>query len=181
MYGMVNKAIEDFVCSNFGEESWLRIKAEAGVDVVAFVSNEPYPDEVTFKLVGASSDVLNIPVDKVLHSFGEHWILRTAREGYGEMLDANGKTLSEFLKNLPNFHTRVAMIFPALDPPRFEVSDEGPNSLRLHYFTHRAGLSMFVAGLLSGLGKMYDTPAEICHDVSRDEGADHDEFVVTWE
>ncbi len=178
---MVNKAIEDLVRSNFGEDSWNRIKERAGVDEVAFISNEPYPDDVTFRLVGAASEVLKIPAEKILHSFGEHWILKTAREGYGEMLDASGKSLAEFLKNLPNFHTRVAMIFPKLEPPRFEVSDETANSLRLHYFTHRTGLSMFVVGLVSGLAKMFETKAVITHDVSRDAGADHDEFLVTWE
>ena len=55
MYGMVNKAIEDLVRSNFGEDSWNRIKERAGVDEVAFISNEPYPDDVTFRLVGAAS------------------------------------------------------------------------------------------------------------------------------
>ena len=33
MYGLVNRAVEDLVCTNFGEETWEKIKEKAGVDV----------------------------------------------------------------------------------------------------------------------------------------------------
>ena len=50
MYGMVNKAVEDMVCRNYGAPAWERIKEQAGVDIEVFLSNEPYADEVTFRL-----------------------------------------------------------------------------------------------------------------------------------
>ena len=58
MYGLVNKAVEDLVCSKFGEETWNKILEEAGVDVDSFVSMEAYPDAVTYKLIHAASTVL---------------------------------------------------------------------------------------------------------------------------
>jgi hypothetical protein len=48
MYGMVNKAVEDMVCMQFGEPVWEDIKSCAGVDIDVFMSNEAYPDETTF-------------------------------------------------------------------------------------------------------------------------------------
>jgi hypothetical protein len=36
MYGIVNKAIEDLVTENFGEEKWQEVKAKSGVDVDFF-------------------------------------------------------------------------------------------------------------------------------------------------
>lgn len=137
MYGMVNKAIEDLVVTNFGSEQWEAIKSKAGVDVDVFLSNESYPDKMTYDLVGAASEVLGIAASGILIAFGEHWVLNTARQGYGSMLEANGRTLPEFLINLPSFHTRVAMIFPDLQPPRFNCTDVLENSLVLHYYSHR--------------------------------------------
>ena len=55
MYGMVNKAIADLVCSGFGEDKWEEIKAKAAIDIDFFISNESYPDEITYKLVGSAS------------------------------------------------------------------------------------------------------------------------------
>lgn len=180
MYGMVNKAIEDMVCANHGEAVWEQIKAEAGVDVDVFMSNEGYPDEITYQLVGAASKILKLPADAILEAFGEHWVLHTAQEGYGGLMQAAGKSLPEFLANLPNFHSRVAMIFPKLRPPRFQCTDVTASSLRLHYFTHRPALTPFVVGLMKGLGRMFKTPVSVRLAVPKGAGADHDIFDVTW-
>lgn len=180
MYGMVNKAVEDMVCLHHGEAVWEQIKAKAGVDVDIFMSNEGYPDEITYNLVAAASEVLHVPAEQILHGFGEHWVLHTAQEGYGGLMKAAGKTLPEFLGNLPNFHSRVSMIFPKLQPPRFQCSDITDRSLKLHYFSHRQGLAPFVVGLMHGLGKMFKTPVTVRLVEARAEGADHDVFDVTW-
>ena len=94
---------------------------------------------------------------------------------------AAGKSLREFLANLPNFHTRVSMIFPKLQPPRFRVAEVTANSLQLHYLTQRPGLTPFVVGLLRGLGQMFQTPVSVRVLEAKAHGADHDVFLVGWE
>lgn len=180
MYGLVNKAVEDLVVTNFGIEKWHAIKAKAGVEVDSFISNESYPDSVTYDLVGSASEILGIPADQILIAFGEHWVLKTAAQSYGTMLKAGGRSLQEFLVNLPNFHTRVMMIFRDLKPPRFECSEVEEESLKLHYHTHREGLSNFVVGLIQGLGKYYETPAKCELIESRAANGECDIFRVTW-
>ena len=180
MYGMVNKAVEDMVCSNYSEAVWEKIKLRAGVDVDVFMSNESYSDDITYRLVGAASEVLQLPAEQILIGFGEHWVLHTAQEGYGGLMSAAGKNLPDFLRNLPRFHDRVAMIFPKLQPPRFECTEIEERSLLLHYHSHREGLAPFVVGLMQGLGKMFKTPVTVRLSEAKADGADHDIFVVTW-
>jgi len=180
MYGMVNKALEDMVTRRQGEDCWERIKQAVDVDVDVFISTEGYPDEVTYKLVGAVSEELEMPVTQVLEEFGRHWVLRTAAEDYGELLDAGGKTLKEFLLHLPVFHTNVALIFPQLNPPRFRYSDVGDLSLKLHYYSDREGLAPFVIGLLKGLSERFSTPVRIEHVTARGQEVDHDVFLIDW-
>lgn len=180
MYGMVNQAIEQMVCETHGEAAWEKIKEMAGIDVEVFISNEGYPDDYTYQLVAAASELSQTPAEEILEAFGEHWVLRTAVEGYGDLMHAGGDSLKDFLVNLPNFHTRVVMIYPKLQPPSFRVSDVGDHSLLLHYHTHREGLAHFVVGLVKGLGKMFQTPARIVQTEFRARGADHDIFAVTW-
>lgn len=181
MYGMVNKSVEDLITTQFGADKWELVKAKAGVTVESFISNESYPDAMTYGLIGAATKVLGLSVDEILFTFGEFWVLHTARLGYGELLSSAGRNLGEFLDYLPSFHTRVALIFPHLKPPSFECSDRQPDRVTMHYFSHRPGLSVFVRGLLSGVAKMYNTPAEITQTQFKDKGADHDEFLVRWE
>jgi hypothetical protein len=180
MYGIVNKAIEDMVIANYGDEKWEAAKARSGVDIDFFISNEPYDDDITFKLAQAVSEEMNMPVSAVLQMFGEWWILKTGKEKYGGLMDAGGSSLREFLVNLPAFHYRVMLIYPKLTPPEFKVSNIDERSIHLHYFSKRHGLEEFVRGLLTGLGKMYSTSLEVELIQSRNEGGDHEVFKVSW-
>lgn len=180
MYGMVNRAIEEMVVTSHGEETWERIKLKAGVDVDVFVSSEGYPDAVTYSLVGAASEVLDTPAEKILESFGVYWVVETAQRGYGDMMASGGKTLREFLVNLPDFHSRLSMIFPHLAPPLFHCSASTERSVTLQYRSGRPGLAPFVVGLLKGLGQVYSTPATVTQVAEKTDNGDFDEFVVAW-
>ena len=180
MYGIVNKAIEDMVKTSFGEEKWEAVKERSGVEVDYFISNEPYDDDITYKLADAVGQEMDIPVTDVLQAFGEWWILKTGKEKYGGLMEAGGHNLREFLVNLPIFHNRIMLIYPKLTPPEFKVSDIQEKSIHVHYYSKREGLQEFVRGLLSGLGKMYDTPTEIELIQSRDQGRNHEIFKVSW-
>ena len=180
MYGIVNKAIESLVVENFGIEKWKLIKESSGIDVDFFMSNEPYDDDITYKLAGAVSKEMNITVSDVLITFGEYWVLKTGKEKYGSLMEAGGSNLKDFLKNLPSFHNRVMLFYPKLTPPEFKVTHEEERSLHLHYFSKREGLKEFVRGLLQGLGKLYNTPIQIELIEDRDAGADHEVFKVSW-
>lgn len=180
MYGLVNTAIQDMVCSRFGEETWKKIKHKAEVDIDVFLNMEGYPDDITHKLVKAASVVLSLSTQQIMQAFGEFWVQYTAQEGYGEMMDMSGDTLPEFLENLDNLHARVGVSFPNLHPPSFECTDMEENSLSLHYRSDREGLTPMILGLVQGLGNRFDTEVDITQTQNRDEGAEHDEFLVIY-
>lgn len=180
MYGLVNNSIASLVCKQFGENVWERVQQRAGLELELFVSNQSYPDEHTYQLVGAACEELGLEAADFLKRLGEHWVLCTAAESYGDLLTAGGSSLSEFLENLPDFHTRIVMIMPALCPPRFEVSHRTEKSLRLHYHSSRTGLAPFVCGLLDGLAQRFHEDVVVTHVAKRDDGASHDEFQIEW-
>jgi hypothetical protein len=179
MYGLVNAAIQDLVTSKFGKDKWEAIKAKVGVDIGAFSRMEPYPDDLTYKLVGATSEVLGISADDALKAFGEFWVLYTGTAGYGDIMEMAGGSLRDFLFNLDNLHTRVGQSFPKLRPPsfRFDVIDD--DLIRMHYHTAREGLCPMVIGLLNGLAKRFESELKIEHDRCKRSGAEHCEFLLT--
>lgn len=180
MYGMINKAIHDLVTSRFGEAKWNEICHKAGVTDANFINMVKYPDETTYKLVGAASEALNTPAADILEAFGEYWTVYSAEAGFGHLLDFAGNNLIDFLRNLDNMHTRVALTFPELQPPSFKVSDIGESSVRLHYYSQRPGLAPLVIGMVKGLGKRFSTPVKTRLERSRADGHDHDEFIVVF-
>ena len=180
MYGLVNKAIADMVRSQFGEETWQEIRQKAAVEDNTFLSMEGYPDDVTHRLVKAGSQVLGLSSAQIMQAFGEFWVQFTADEGYGELMDMCGDDLPEFLQNLDNLHARVGVSFPQLRPPSFESCEGNENELTLEYRSERDGLAPMVLGLVKGLGDRFDTEVDVFQTKSRDEGADHDEFLIRY-
>lgn len=180
MYGMVNRAVQELVTTQFGKDKWAEIKQKAETGVQVFVSMQTYPDEVTYKLVGAASAVLGITPEQVLEAFGEYWIIYTASNGYGDMFAMFGHTMPEFLENLDNLHLRVGLTFPKLKPPSVRCTEVTPQGMRVHYYSERLGLAPLMVGLLRGLGKRFKTPVEVTHDTVRGPDHDHDEFVVRF-
>ena len=180
MYGMVNKAFQGMVSNQYGEDKWDEIKNKAGVDSDFFISMEQYPDEVSGKIVGAASEVLEMSPEQFLIQFGEFWITYAANSDYREIFDVSGNTFVELLQNLNDLHTRVGNIMHQLNPPSFKCTDIGNSSLRLHYYSSRKGLAPMVLGLLNGLATRFKTEIDVTHLASSVDGADHDEFLIKY-
>ncbi|MGL2965816.1 heme NO-binding domain-containing protein [Flavobacterium sp. XGLA_31] len=180
MYGIVNKAIEDLIITNYGREKWTAIHKRSGIEPDFFISNEAYDDAITFKLASAVSEEINIPLSEVLHAFGEWWVLKTTKEKYGGLMESGGTNLKEFLINLPLFHNRVILIYPKLTPPEFKVEELSDNCLLLHYISKREGLQDFVRGLIQGLGKLFNTETTIELIQSREKGDAFEIFKISW-
>ena len=72
------------------------------------------------------------------------------------------------------------LMFPKLQPPEFKVFEVQTASLRLLYYSHRAGLEPFVVGLLQGLGKRFGTPATVSHVAGVAGSGGPVEFLVQW-
>ncbi|MCB1994886.1 MAG: heme NO-binding domain-containing protein [Rhodoferax sp.] len=178
MYGLVNRAIEQLVVSTKGEPAWQRVCARAGVGADGFVAMCPYDDSMTYALVHAVSEELDMEPARVLEAFGEYWILYTADEGYGELMSSAGSDMRSFLANLDDMHGRVESIFPQMKLPRFRVDDLEGNALRVHYGSDRDGLAPMVTGLLRGLAKRFGQQVAVRHMIARGPTAREDVFVV---
>ena len=179
MYGMVNKSIRSLVIDNHGEEAWAKVAKKAGLEEDLFLSNEAYPDSMTYAIVGAACEVLGTNAESLLEAFGEYWVLVTARESYPDLMASGGRTLEEFLLNLPNFHNRISLMFPHLQPPTFAARRASAGRIIVEYRSKRQGLSPFVSGLLKGLGKMYGSECAVTHRPKGSGGLACDEFEVT--
>jgi hypothetical protein len=81
MYGWINNIIEKFVLSSLnlesnGNELWQSIKVSAICDVAddRWEFCKAYPDELTFRLLAASSVMLDIAESSLLESLGSYLI-----------------------------------------------------------------------------------------------------------
>ena len=79
---MINKAIRTLVTREAGEEVWEQVLVASGIDEDVYEDLEAYDDGVTFTLVGAVSETLELPPADVLEMFGVYWAVDVAPKGY---------------------------------------------------------------------------------------------------
>ncbi len=180
MYGLVNKAFEQFVKQRYGDDRWERIRKISQLDIEFFHNMRPYPDQISYQVVGAISKELQIPAEEVLRMVGRYWLQHTAAEGYGNLLSLEGTNFQDVLGKLNLMHTRIKMLYSQLQPPSFEVTDVTEEGLLLHYHSKRPGLAWFVVGLVEELGARFKTEVAVELVQQRELGADHDVFQIRY-
>ena len=149
MYGLVNKVIKDAIFQRYGETAWQAICKRIKLEDDIFVNLEPYPDELTHRMVAEAASYTGQTIPDMLMEFGRHWIEYNAVHGYGDMLKLAG---------------------------RCERISE--NQLKLHYRSERQGLEAFVTGMLQGLGQYFDTPLEVTHTGPCEKESICEEFII---
>ncbi|MEM6825101.1 MAG: heme NO-binding domain-containing protein [Pseudomonadota bacterium] len=164
MYGMVNQGVQTFITNNYGEDDWLDICHRAGLSDRHFEGVLMYPDDVTYKLVGAISDKYDLSAEKVLQVFGDFWVDFSKATEIGALLRFGGESLLERLDTLNEMHARIKMSMPHLNPPSFEFEEAEDGSYKLHYASDREGLEPMVIGLVEGLGRETGQPVSITQD-----------------
>lgn len=161
MYGLINKAIKEFITLHHGNEVWEETNRELGLSESQFISMESNPDEVTFRMLDHLSRKTGIPKTELAEQMGEYFLDFAGKEGFGDLLELAGDTLPELLQNLNELHVRVKMLMPDLNPPRFEISDQTENALMLHYYSSRDGFAVFMVGVLKGLFKKFNLKGDL--------------------
>jgi hypothetical protein len=162
MYGMVNQAVKGFVEENHGLEMWRKIHTKAGAPE-SFAAMSPYEDAITYNLVGAASELLQTPAEKILKGFGEYWVDKVATAHYESIMTRSGQNFVDFVKNLDHMHQRIRVTFPNYNPPSFRVKVLAPGQLQVDYYSDRAGLLPFVEGLFIALGRYFRERADLTY------------------
>ncbi len=124
MYGLINKAIKDVIVKLFGVDTWQKVKertqailrSESTVDETVchktstveseWLLTKTYPDQVTFALVKASTEVLGASTHRLLELFG-HGLFSLTVANLGPLLELTGRSFGEFLSNTNKLHTML--------------------------------------------------------------------------
>lgn len=146
----------DLVVPSWDQETWNTICDRAELPATTFSNTTVYDDAVTYDLVAAASEVLDLDAEEILERFGRHWILYTGREGWGPLFEMAGQDLRSFVEGLDAMHARVQASMPDCRMPSFSVISSPDGSLEVGYRSEREGLGAMVSGLLAGLAEHFE-------------------------
>jgi hypothetical protein len=155
MYGLINQGLKEMVCQRDGVDTWRSVCSSLAIAPDDFELLQPYEDSLTQKLIEAVATEWRVPPSEVLQGFGRHWILFTANQGYGPIMDLFGNDFRTCLQNLNRMHAHMGAMMPKLQPPRFDVREIGPHVVEVRYSSSRSGLYPMVYGLLQGLAEKF--------------------------
>lgn len=141
MHGLVNRSIESFVRSTYGDDAWRRIVGASGVSEETFEPMMRYPVEFSTALVAAAASELGKPREMFLEDLG-HWLVASPySERVRRLLRLGGIDFEDFLHSLDDLRDRARLAVPDLNLPQL--------SLHMHEDGH---FTVSVTGAVAGFG-----------------------------
>ncbi|XP_055381357.1 guanylate cyclase soluble subunit beta-1 [Condylostylus longicornis] len=135
-------------------------KAEVNMEG-QFLVRQIYDDEITYNLIGAAVEILNIPADAILELFGKTFFEFCQDSGYDKILQVLGATPRDFLQNLDALHDHLGTLYPGMRAPSFRCTEDN-GKLILHYYSERPGLEHIVIGIVKAVAsKLHGVEVDI--------------------
>ncbi|WP_146650286.1 heme NO-binding domain-containing protein [Labilithrix luteola] len=154
MKGTVITCLREIVINAGGEATWQACLSAADFEeFTVFHLAEDVPDHKALALIRAICAKLGLTLEQAGDAFGEHWVNvygpRLYKHLYGKYANAR-----EFFLNINEMHARVTKHLADSRPPRFRLEWMGPNTLVMHYESHR-GLIDVAVGMARAMGRYY--------------------------
>jgi len=163
MHGLVNRALQRFVCDTYGADAWTQVADRAAVGVSSFESMLHYDDAVTDAMLSASVSVLDKPRDTLLEDLGIYLVAHPKCEVLRRLLRFGGDTFSEFLSSLDDLPERARLAVPDLDFPVIETLEKEFCDHVILVRSDYGGPGRVLAGVLQGMADDYGALATIDH------------------
>ncbi|RDW13663.1 heme NO-binding domain-containing protein [Paracoccus thiocyanatus] len=158
MHGLVNRCLEAFLRSSYGNATWQKIAAQVDIHPDGFLTWEPSPDRVTHAMVIAAARRLGKSVGELLEDVGA-WL--SCQEQIRRLLRFGGSNFPEFVESLRELPGRVELVIPDLAFPGFAVLSQDAGRYRIHADAHAPGLMRVLAGMLRVMADDYGALAVI--------------------
>lgn len=163
MNGLFNRALQGFLCDNYGAAVWHRVAAEVRVGLDGFEPLLPYPAAVTGAVIAAASRALNQTREEILENMGVYLVSHGNLEPLRRLLRFGGVDFRRFLHSLEDVRARGRMILPDLDLPVLHLRADGADRWVLTCRSALPGVGHVVVGLLRAMADDYGTLAVIEH------------------
>ncbi|OXU25138.1 hypothetical protein TSAR_004916, partial [Trichomalopsis sarcophagae] len=145
-----------------------------------FLVRQIYDDEVTYNIIAAAVNRLNIPANEILELFGRMFFEFCQDSGYDKILQVLGATPRDFLQNLDALHDHLGTLYPGMRAPSFRCTERPEDgALVLHYYSDRPGLEHIVIGIVKTVAKkLHSTDVDMQILKTKNE-CDHVQFLIT--
>ncbi len=169
MHGLINKAIQSFVCETYGRKTWLRVTEAAGLGFVDFEAMLIYDQDLSNKVLDVVCSELKRPREEFLEDLGTYLVSHPNTEGLRRLLRFGGANYVDFLHSLDDLADRARLAVSDLNLPTLELTAVSLSEFTLRCHTGLPGYSSVLIGILRTMADDYGALVMLSHDGHRNE------------
>ncbi len=155
MHGMVNRALQGFLVSTYGEEIWTEVRSQAALPFEEFEAMLHYDDGLTLSCFQAACQVLHKHPNALLEDLGTWLVTDKNLEPLRRLLRFSGARFLDFLHSLEEMGDRGRLAMPDLEMPVIELERQDPSSFRLRAKWVLPGIAPILLGCLRAMADDY--------------------------
>lgn len=175
MHGLVNRAIHCFVVDTYGNDIWVEVTRQAGLDGCGFEAMLSHDADTMRRVLDALYAVLKRTPSDVLEDIGTYLVSHPEIDALRRLLRFGGEDFVDFLYSLDDLHDRARLAVPDLDLPVLEMIDHASDRFSLQCMTgppYRAdalfdGFGHVMMGVLRVMADDYGALIVLDHCTSR--------------
>jgi heme-NO-binding protein len=168
MHGLINRALQTFVCQTYGTERWHRITEAADLGFTEFEAMLFYERGLTLRVLEALCVDLGRPQAEVLEDLGTYLVSNPSVEALRRLLRFGGVTYVEFLHSLDDLPDRARLAVEDLHLPTLELREEVPGQFTLSCGPGVPGFGRVMMGVLRTMADDYGALVFLEHEGRRD-------------
>lgn len=155
MHGLVNKAVQSFVCNTYGRDRWKQVLRSAGLGNVEFEAMFTYDDWITQQVLDALAVELDRPLDDILEDVGTYLVSHPEVERLRRLLRFGGETYTDFLHSLDDLPDRARLAVSDLYLPTLELREYTSGEYCLTCGPGLPGFARAMVGILRAMADDY--------------------------
>ncbi len=168
MHGLINRAIQSFVCATYGRSCWIRATEAAELGFSEFEAMLTYDPDVSERVLDALCHDLKRPRADLLEDLGTYLVSHPNMEGLRRLLRFGGVTYLEFLHSLDDLSDRVRLAVSDLNLPGLELRELSPAEYELLCAPGLPGFSNVMSGVLRAMADDYGALVMLSFSGARD-------------
>lgn len=168
MHGLINRALQTFVCQTYGGACWQRVTEAAELGFTEFEAMLMYEEDQTLGVLDALCADLGRPQAELLEDLGTYLVSNPTVEALRRLLRFGGETYVEFLHSLDDLPDRARLAVDDLHLPSMELREQVAGQFSLSCGPGLPGFGWVMMGVLRTMADDYGALVLLDHEGQRD-------------
>ncbi|WP_158964525.1 heme NO-binding domain-containing protein [Chachezhania sediminis] len=155
MHGLINRAVQSFVCLTYGRDRWQRVMRATGLDFVEFEGMLTYDDAILGQVLEVLRQELDRPLDDILEDIGTFLVSHPEMQRLRRLLRFSGETYVDFLHSLDDLPDRARLAISDLKIPPLDLREFAAGCYCLSCGVGLPGFGRVLIGVLRAMADDY--------------------------